>query len=86
MLKRSSASAGLAPASRAPRVATLCIALPEGFSREPAILRGCRPMLEAWGDRLLIGGSRIERYGRFGYIAAWGLVDGMDATFGWDRD
>jgi hypothetical protein len=20
-----------------------------------------------------------------GYIAGWGLVDGMDATFGWDR-
>jgi hypothetical protein len=21
-----------------------------------------------------------------GYVAGWGLVDGMDATFGWDRD
>ena len=21
-----------------------------------------------------------------GYVAGWGFVDGMDATFGWDRD
>jgi hypothetical protein len=21
-----------------------------------------------------------------GYVAGWGFVDGMDGTFGWDRD
>ena len=38
------------------------------------------------GDRPLIGGIMPRAIGPVGYVAGWGLADGMDAAFGWDGD
>jgi hypothetical protein len=37
-------------------------------------------------DRPLIGGIMPRAIGPVGYVAGWGLADGMDAAFGWDAD
>jgi hypothetical protein len=38
------------------------------------------------GDRPLIGGIMSRAMRSVGYVAGWGLADGMDAAFGWDGD
>ena len=37
-------------------------------------------------DRPLIGGIMSRAMRSVGYVAGWGLADGMDAAFGWDGD
>ena len=37
-------------------------------------------------DRLEIWGIMTIGVGPVGYVAGWGLTDGMDAAFGWEGD
>jgi hypothetical protein len=45
-----------------------------------------RQLLGREGDRPLIGGIMSRAMRSVGYVAGWGLADGMDAAFGWDGD
>ena len=38
------------------------------------------------GDRPEIRGIMTIGIGPVGYVAGWGLTDGMDVVFGWDGD
>ncbi len=44
------------------------------------------PYVQQKRDRPLIGGIMSRAMRSVGYVAGWGLADGMDAAFGWDGD
>jgi hypothetical protein len=72
------------PPSRYIQLGAACVAV---LSRDPAdVDAGNAVFIILKGDRPLIGGIMSRAMRSVGYVAGWGLADGMDAAFGWDGD